>query len=73
MNRNITALIVLLMALAMSPHTITAATITWTNTSGGNWSVTNNWSPHQVPTNTDNVLITKPGTYTVALDVGCSD
>lgn len=46
-----------------------AATITWINTSGGNWSNTNNWSPPQVPTNTDNVLITTPGTYTVSLDV----
>ena len=46
-----------------------AATITWTNTSGGNWSVTNNWSPNQVPTNTDNVLITVPGTYTVNFDL----
>ena len=45
------------------------ATITWTNTSGGNWSVASNWSPNQVPTNTDNVLITNAGTYTVNLDV----
>jgi hypothetical protein len=30
-----------------------SATITWTNTSGGNWSVANNWNPNQVPTNAD--------------------
>jgi hypothetical protein len=55
-----------LLALGNLAH---GATITWTNTSGGNWSVANNWSPHQVPTNTDDVLITKPGTYTVTFDV----
>ena len=68
MNRNLIVLVALLMAWAMSRPTIHAATITWTNTSGGNWSATNNWSPNQVPTNTDNVLITTPGTYTVTLD-----
>ena len=46
-----------------------AATITWTNTSGGNWSVATNWNPNQVPTNTDVVFITTPGTYTVKLDI----
>src|ERR1039458_2141149 len=45
------------------------ATITWTNTSGGNWSVAANWNPNQVPTNSDNVLITTPGTYTVTFDL----
>jgi len=42
-----------------------ATTITKTNTSGGNWSVVTNWSPHLLPTNTDNVLITTPGTYSL--------
>src|ERR1019366_5282161 len=54
-----------LLAIASAAH---SATITWTNTSGGNWSATNNWSPNQVPINTDNALITTPGTYTVTLD-----
>src|ERR1019366_6496748 len=44
------------------------ATITWTNTSGGNWSVASNWNPNQVPTNSDTALITAPGTYTVKFD-----
>ncbi len=44
------------------------ATITWINTSGGNWSVASNWNPNQVPTNTDTALITTPGTYTVTFD-----
>lgn len=46
-----------------------AATINWTNTAGGNWSVANNWSPNQVPNNADVVRITTPGTYTVTLDI----
>lgn len=45
-----------------------AATITWTNTHGGNWSAAANWNPNQAPTNTDTVLITTPGTYTVNFD-----
>ena len=45
-----------------------AATVTWTNTSGGNWSVAANWSPNQVPTNSDTALLTSPGTYTVTFD-----
>jgi hypothetical protein len=49
---------------------IEAATITWTNTSGGYWSAATNWSPNRVPTNTDNALITSSNTYTVTLDVG---
>src|ERR1019366_6292190 len=59
----------LLLALVAIGNLAQAATITWTNTSGGNWSVTNNWSPHQIPTNTDTTLITTPGTYTVVFDV----
>jgi hypothetical protein len=60
------------MALLAIGNLAPAATITWTNTSGGYWSDAANWSPNQVPTNTDNALITTPGTYTVALDVGSS-
>jgi hypothetical protein len=55
-----------LLALGNPAHGVT---ITWTNTSGGYWSTNSNWSPNQVPTNTDNVLITKPGTYTVTFDL----
>jgi hypothetical protein len=67
-----TRISILLAALALLAigNLAPAATITWTNTSGGYWSDAANWSPNQVPTNTDNALITTPGTYTVALDVG---
>ncbi len=48
--------------------TFSSGTITWTNTSGGNWSVAANWSPNQVPGATNNANITMSGTYTVTLD-----
>src|SRR5271170_1235111 len=42
-----------------------SATITWTNTAGGNWSVAANWNPNQVPGISDTAQITTSGTYTV--------
>jgi hypothetical protein len=35
-----------------------AATINWTNTASGNWSVTNNWNPNNVPGSNDTAIIT---------------
>jgi hypothetical protein len=49
-----------------------AATITWTNTSGGNWSGITNWNPNQVPGPADTAVITVAGTYSVTLDVSPS-
>ncbi len=46
-----------------------AASITWTNTGGGNWNVPANWSPNQVPGAADTALVTTPGTYAVTLNV----
>src|SRR5438105_4035860 len=56
--------------LAIGVLSASAATITWTNIAGGNWSSPANWSPNQVPGASDNVLITAAGTYTVVMDVG---
>ena len=59
------------MALALFFSVAThAATITWTNTAGGNWSAAANWSPNQVPGTADTALITNSGTYVVTLDTG---
>src|SRR5215469_6943401 len=44
------------------------ATITWTNTSGGNWSAPANWDIHAVPGVSDTAVITVAGTYTVTVD-----
>ena len=44
-------------------------TITWTNTAGGSWNLTNNWSPNQIPGASDTALITTSGNYTVTLNV----
>jgi hypothetical protein len=67
--KNSPLFMVFVLALLAIGNWANSATITWTNTSGGNWSATNNWSPNQLPTNTDNVLIKTPGTYTLYLDV----
>src|SRR6266851_3351997 len=45
-----------------------AADVYWTNTAGGNWSVSANWSTGTVPGSSDNVFIISNGTYTVLLD-----
>jgi len=49
-----------------------AATVVWTNTAGGNWNNTNNWSPNTVPASGDTVLITNAGTYTVTLNAAAT-
>ena len=46
-----------------------ASSVTWTNTSGGNWSTATNWSPNEVPGPADTAVITTAGTYSVTLDV----
>jgi fibronectin-binding autotransporter adhesin len=57
--------------LSLVVRATASATITWVNTAGGNWSTASNWSPSRVPTNSDTVALTTPGTgmYTVTLDV----
>ncbi|MCB9913331.1 MAG: hypothetical protein H6827_10065 [Planctomycetes bacterium] len=51
--------------MAVSLH---AGLVTWTNSSGGDWSVPANWKPNQVPDASDDVAITSPGTYNVNLN-----
>ena len=45
-----------------------AASMVWTNTSGGNWSNPINWDPHLVPGPPDIALITNAGSYSVLAD-----
>src|ERR1051325_5197974 len=59
------AFFTLFTALSVSAR---AATIVWTNTSGGSWSSAVNWEPNQVPGMGDTALITNSGTYSVTLD-----
>ncbi len=40
-----------------------SATLTWTNSAGGDWNVAANWTPNQVPLSGDSVIITNGGTY----------
>jgi hypothetical protein len=57
----------LVLALLM-PGAAGAATCTKTWIAGvGYWGVASNWSPAGVPTSSDSVCITNPGTYTVTM------
>jgi len=57
--------IVLFLFLIISGH---SATITWTNTVGGDWGVAANWSPNQVPGSADTVVIPLAATNGAAVD-----
>jgi len=46
-----------------------ATVFVWTNTAGGNFSNSTNWSPAGVPGSGDTAYITNAGTYTVVFDV----
>ncbi|NOQ97950.1 MAG: hypothetical protein GQ561_07265, partial [Calditrichae bacterium] len=64
-------LVVLLLSVFFTNNALTQTTYTW-NGGSGDWNVATNWSPNGVPGNTDNVLITASGNYTVTLDVDTS-
>lgn len=65
----LSALLALGLYLTGAPSAL-AATITWDNASGGNWSTAANWSPASVPAAGDVVLLPAlPGPYVVTLDV----
>ncbi len=70
-RRTIGGLVVLLAGMHLSGP-LQAVDIVWTNTAGGNWSSTNNWSPNQVPGASDTAWITNNGIYTVALDASAA-
>lgn len=54
------------LALSISIHA-DAATLIWTNLSGGSWTASTNWSPNQVPTAIDTVYITNESAFTVTV------
>jgi len=51
------------------PSVSRAATVSWVNAAGGNWSEGTNWSTGTVPGQTDAAVIDLAGTYTVTVDV----
>jgi len=55
----------MLLALPVICCITSAATITWTNVSGGNWNLPANWSPNQVPGGSDIAIFSTPGSYNV--------
>ncbi len=61
---------ILTLALAMfASAALHSASVTWTNTSGGLWSIPANWSPNSLPEGGDDVFITTAGSYVVTQDV----
>lgn len=56
-------------ATVMCQPRVHAATISWSNTAGGNWSTGANWTGGVAPTAADVAVISANGTYTVVLDV----
>ena len=64
--------VALCLSLILGVQTVRSATISWINTSGGNWSNPNNWSPSQVPGPTDQAVINEAGNYSVSLDVSAT-
>jgi hypothetical protein len=62
--------ITLAVILALSVLPTHAVVRSWTNTLGGNWFVSANWSPNGVPSASDAVQITNNGTYSVLVATG---
>ncbi|MBI3853972.1 MAG: hypothetical protein HY298_27410, partial [Verrucomicrobia bacterium] len=56
--------------LVFTTWSANAVTRSWTNTAGGNWFVSANWTPNGVPSGTDVANITNNGTYTVTIATG---
>jgi hypothetical protein len=54
-------------ALTALPAAASGCTDTFTNTAGGSWFTPSNWNKGTVPTSSDEVCITEPGTYTVSM------
>ena len=71
---NLTKFSLLVVAIMFLPTDleVRGATIAWTNTSGGNWSVAANWNPNQVPGLADTAVIAAAGTYTVMFDASAT-
>lgn len=65
-RRLLTLCISTIFCLVASVASAQACTKTW-GSSSGSWGEANDWTPHGVPTNTDDVCITASGTYTVTL------
>ncbi len=60
----------LLIAVVLTTPLIHATTFSWTNTLGGDWFTTANWSPNGTPGTFDTANITAAGAYTVTISSG---
>lgn len=53
------------LAFALLATPVSAITITWTNTAGGDWGGATNWSPQQVPAASDVAVINGTAAFTI--------
>src|ERR1039457_4103618 len=53
--------------LALGGNTVRSADLTWTNSVSSDWNNATNWTPQQVPTASDHVIINS-GSVTVPAD-----
>jgi subtilase family serine protease len=60
----------LLLGLSSGPSR--AATLVWTNVAGGQWNVSANWTPNQIPAAADDAYITNAGTYVVTISANAA-
>ena len=71
--KNTLSSLIIVLALLGGIDMARSATLAWTNTAGGNWSVAANWDPNQVPGSNDTAQINSAaGTYTVTVDVNAT-
>jgi fibronectin-binding autotransporter adhesin len=63
------AVLASLVLTLLAPCVARAAPVSWVNSAGGSWSQGSNWSTGMLPGQTDDVVITLTGNYTVTLDV----
>ncbi len=66
-TRTLVVSLVVVAFLGASAANAAAACDSWTNAAGGSWATASNWSTGVVPSTSDDVCITLPGTYTVTL------
>lgn len=67
-----TYLLPALLWLVATPISSRGGTVHWSNPKGGNWGVAANWTPTQVPTLNDDVLIDLAGSYSVTQNVNAA-
>src|SRR5690242_19078621 len=66
--REIFSGVAVIVSFFASARVSTAANDAWTNTAGGSWEVSGNWSLGTTPTSADTAFLTNNGTYSVNIN-----